>query len=359
MKHLDLFSGIGGFALAAEWAFGDVEHVFCDFEPFSQTIIKKHWPNSQIHGDIRQLTADSIGCGHVHGELEKHSTESGEQALSQSSTGCGRFEVDILTGGFPCQPFSQAGRRRGTEDDRHLWPQMLRVIRETSPRWVVGENVGGLLTWNEGLVFEQVCTDLENEGYEVQSFVIPAVSVNAPHRRDRVWIVAHAKSDGGGRRPEEVCSENGGQIGELHTESDGADSKTIPDTRQQHDARNEQGVEANESIGTTRTTDTERCGEDDTNPERTRRPRGSDKDTGRLRQPHRHGGNERGDWDKNWLEVATELCTLDDGLPNGLARPRGWRNAALKGAGNAIVPQVAYQIMLAIKAVEDSAPPTL
>jgi DNA (cytosine-5)-methyltransferase 1 len=278
MNHLDLFSGIGGFALATEWAFGEVNHVFCDYEPFSRAIIKKHWPNSQIHGDIRQLTADTIGCGHIHGESQEHSAEAGEQTLRKSSTGCGRFTVDILTGGFPCQPFSQAGRRRGTEDDRHLWPEMLRVIRETSPRWVVGENVGGLLTWNEGMVLEQIYADLENEGYEVQAFVIPAVSVNAPHRRDRVWIVANR--------------------------------------RLEHGQGDEQRVEAHTSERPTCTTDTERRSQDDGST--------SDTDAGRIRRHEREGFEKRtvarsgSQWNKNWLEVATELCGVFNGLPRGL-----------------------------------------
>jgi len=297
VKHLDLFSGIGGFALATEMVWGDVEHVFCDNEPFSQAILKKHWPNSQIHGDIRQVTPDTVGCGHLHGEPEKHAADTGIETFGESATGCGRFDVDLLTGGFPCQPFSQAGRRRGTEDDRHLWPEMLRVIREFHPRWVIGENVGGFVTWSGGLVLEQVHTDLEGEGYEVQAFIIPAVSVNAPHRRDRVWIVA--KSDES-RKPD----------GAFNAE---AKPKRIRNT-----------------------TDTSR-----------------ERLEGRKRSGKR---TERGDgnlsWRENWLEVATKLCTLDDGLPNGLARPRGWRNAALKGAGNAIVPQVAAQIMMAIKEIE-------
>ncbi|MBX4216223.1 DNA cytosine methyltransferase, partial [Candidatus Parcubacteria bacterium] len=100
--------------------------------------------------------------------------------------------ADLVTGGFPCQPFSSAGKRRGTEDDRHLWPEMLRVIRASAPRWVVGENVVGILTWNGGMVLDEVFAGVEAAGYEVWAFVIPAVALNAPHRRDRVWVVAHA-----------------------------------------------------------------------------------------------------------------------------------------------------------------------
>jgi len=157
--HLDLFSGIGGFALAAGWA-GFETVGFCDNEPYAQAVLKKHWPNVPIHGDIKTLD------------------------------GTAYRGVTLLTGGFPCQPFSNAGKRRGKDDDRYLWPQMLRVIQEARPDWIVGENVVGII----GLALDQVCSDLEAEGYEVEPIIIPACGVDAPHRRNRVWVVA-----GGGR----------------------------------------------------------------------------------------------------------------------------------------------------------------
>ena len=165
LRHGSLFSGIGGFDLAAEWM--GWENVFhCEYDPFCQKILKHHFPNSKLYKDVRTFDATSY---------------------------FGR--IDILSGGFPCQPFSNAGLRKGTEDDRHLWPQMLRIIREVSPRYVVGENVRGLINWSGGLVFEQVCADLENEGYEVTPYLLPACGKNAPHRRDRIWFVAY-RSDG-------------------------------------------------------------------------------------------------------------------------------------------------------------------
>lgn len=165
IRHLDLFSGIGGFALALENVFEKVEHVFCEIDPFCHKILNKHWPTSTIYKDVKTLKA--------HGDSR----------------------ADIITGGFPCQPFSTAGRRRGTEDDRHLWPQMARIIGEFKPSWVIAENVSGLLAQERGLVFEQVCTDLEGQGYETMAFVIPACSTNAPHKRDRIWIIAHANGE--------------------------------------------------------------------------------------------------------------------------------------------------------------------
>lgn len=162
MTHASLFSGIGGFDLAAEWA-GWTNAFNCEIDPFCQKVLKYHFPNAKQYGNIK--TADFT---------------------------LWRGRIDVLTGGFPCQPFSLAGKRKGTADDRYLWPAMLGVIRNIRPRWVVGENVLGIVNWSDGMVFEQVCADLEAEGYEVQPFVIPAAGVGAVHRRYRVWFVAHA-----------------------------------------------------------------------------------------------------------------------------------------------------------------------
>ena len=193
MKHIDLFSGIGGFAYALDQVFYEEknEHIFSDNDPFCQAVLRKHWPEAEIYGDIRELTADTEG-----GRGRGSKSTGNKNGQSKIQTRNSNRNVDILTGGFPCQPFSQAGRRKGTEDDRYLWPEMFRVIQDFKPEWVIAENVRGLVTWNEGLVLQQVCTDLESEGYEVQPLIIPAVAVNAPHRRDRVWIIAHYKSVG-------------------------------------------------------------------------------------------------------------------------------------------------------------------
>jgi DNA (cytosine-5)-methyltransferase 1 len=139
------------------------ENIFhCEIAEFPRKILNHYWPNAECHEDIKKT------------DFTKY-----------------RGTVDIISGGFPCQPYSAAGKRLGKEDDRHLWPEMLRVIREVKPQWVVGENVRGLLNWNGGMVFHEVCADLENIGYEVQAFIIPASGINAPHQRERLWIVAH------------------------------------------------------------------------------------------------------------------------------------------------------------------------
>jgi DNA (cytosine-5)-methyltransferase 1 len=165
MRHGSLFSGIGGFDLAAEWV--GWENIFhCEWNEFGQKVLKYYWPNAESFTDITKTN------------FKKYENK-----------------IDILTGGFPCQPYSTAGKRRGKEDERHLWPEMLRAIREIRPRWIVGENVFGLINWSAGLVFHEVQTDLEAAGYEVQPYVLPAAAVNAPHRRDRVWFIAHAVSE--------------------------------------------------------------------------------------------------------------------------------------------------------------------
>lgn len=164
LNHGSLFSGIGGFDLAAEWA--GWQNIFhCEWNEFGQKVLKHHFPKSISYADITKTDFS------IH-----------------------RGQVDIISGGFPCQPYSSAGKRLGKADERHLFPHMLRCIKEVQPRWVIGENVRGLVNWNEGLVFNEVYDDLEREGYEVQSFLIPAAGVNAPHQRYRIWFVAHSNT---------------------------------------------------------------------------------------------------------------------------------------------------------------------
>lgn len=165
LAHFSLFSGIGGIDLAAEWAgFETVGQ--CEWADYPTRVLEKHWPNVPRWRDIRSVTGADF----------------------QRRTG--RTTVDLVSGGFPCQPFSVAGQRKGKDDDRFLWPEMCRVITELRPTWVLGENVAGIVS----MALDQVCSDLEDIGYEVQPFIIPAASVNAQHKRERCFIVANANA---------------------------------------------------------------------------------------------------------------------------------------------------------------------
>ena len=167
LTHLSLFSGIGGLDLAAEWA-GFTTAGQCEWADYPTKILGKHWPDVPRWRDIRTLTKEDF----------------------RARTGL--RTVDLISGGFPCQPFSTAGKRRGKDDDRYLWPEMLRVIAELQPDWVVGENVAGIV----GMALDQVLSDLEAQGYEARAIMVPACGVNAPHRRYRVAILAHAERAG-------------------------------------------------------------------------------------------------------------------------------------------------------------------
>ena len=165
LKVLDLFSGIGGFSVGLERT-GYYETVaFCEIDKYCKLLLQKHWKGVKIYDDVKKITKEGLKADGIP-------------------------SPDVITGGFPCQPFSVAGKQKGTRDDRHLWPEMFRIIKAFKPRFIIGENVRGIINIQDGVVFEAVCTDLESEGYEVQPFIIPASGVGAPHRRERVWIIA-------------------------------------------------------------------------------------------------------------------------------------------------------------------------
>ncbi|MEC0089363.1 DNA cytosine methyltransferase [Paenibacillus macquariensis] len=168
MNHLSLFSGIGGIDLAAEWA-GITTVACCEREPFPQKVLRKHWPNVPIYDDVCTLTKARL-----------------------EDDGIDTRTIGIISAGYPCQPFSVAGNRDGKEDDRHLWPEVARLLREIRPNWFLGENVAGHIT----LGLDDVLTELESIGYTAQTFVIPSCAIGAPHRRDRVFIVGYTEHDG-------------------------------------------------------------------------------------------------------------------------------------------------------------------
>jgi DNA (cytosine-5)-methyltransferase 1 len=300
MEILDLFSGIGGFSLGLERA-GMKTVQFVEIDPFCQKVLRKHWPEVPIHDDIRSLTSHTISNGwREHQRVSQVNTENMGEYIKPSIEDCNSSnnapKIDLICGGFPCQPFSCAGKRKGTEDDRFLWPEMLRVISEVHPTWVIAENVGGLYSQQDGMVFGQVLADLEAQGYEVQPFLIPACAVNAPHRRDRFWIVAKSY---GSRKPQSGLQHTG-----IFAESD--------------------------------------CHVADTKPEGLQGRTGKQMHTGRIPGKIRRGSSD--EWSENWFEVATRLCRVDDGVSNRVDR--------LKALGNSIVPQIAEIIGRAIMEIE-------
>ena len=315
MRHGSLFSGIGGFDLAAEWM--GWENVFhCEWNKFGQQVLHYYWPKAICYEDITKTDFS------IH-----------------------RGTIDIISGGFPCQPYSSAGKRLGKEDERHLWPEMLRAIREIQPRWVVGENVRGLTNWNGGMVFDEVQSDLEAEGYEVTPFLLPACAVNAPHRRDRIWFVAYCNSNGLNERNSnnEVNSSKGGinALGDTNkSNGDGVASNTlcngIGESREgrQPEQSNENGIEGRATSNTK-------------NIRREDALENGELEGRRFRQSY-----QRNAWDS--FPSVSPICNGDDGLSNRLDSitfPK-WRNESIKAGGNAVVPQVVHQIFKAIEQYE-------
>lgn len=280
MTHGSLFSGIGGFDLAAAWA-GWTNVFNCEIDPFCRRVLKYHFPESEQYEDIR--TTDFTVW---------------------------RDRVDVLTGGFPCQPFSLAGKRKGTADDRYLWPAMLGVVRTVRPRWVVGENVLGIVNWSQGMVFEQVCADLEAAGYEVQAYLIPAAGVGAPHIRYRTWFVAHR----GDARAESSWQERFGAIAAGST----ADARACSADEAVVDA---DGLRCEKQFVSSQSCEAE---------ERSR--------------PRRHDFASVPNWEG--FPTESPICGPDDGLSaglDGITFP-AWCRESIKAYGNAIVPQVALRI---------------
>lgn len=316
MNHISLFSGIGGFDLAAEWmGWNNVAH--CEWNPFCQRVLKYHFPKSIQHHDITK-TDFSVYRG----------------------------TTDIVTGGFPCQPYSVAGKQKGTADERHLWPEMLRAIREIQPTHVVGENVPGLVNWSNGLVFEQVQSDLEAQGYEVTPFLLPACGTNAPHKRERIWFIAYRYGAGLQKdRPEQQTARIG-QHGELDAIiANAPNNRSKQQSRRRNDGKqwrlSERGKinEMGQFIGSS---------EIITDPNYSRLEilqceRGYNEKKCQAIERNNNG------W-KNW-PTQSPVCNGNDGISSkldGITFSK-WRNESIKAGGNAIVPQVALQIFKAIK----------
>jgi DNA (cytosine-5)-methyltransferase 1 len=340
-RMLDTFSGIGGFSLAAAWT-GRIQTVqFIEIDPFCRRVLAKHWPEVPIHDDIRTFLADTsdLRCNGSTTLAGGIGTGEGGRRLRESAGG----RLDLITGGFPCQPWSAAGKQQGTADDRDLWPELHRLVVSLRPRWGIFENVPGIIRMAGGL--DRVLADLEASGYATGTVVVPAAAVGAYHRRDRVWIVAHAeRADGNG------SIKHGGTRGRCGL----TDRRDVADPPHGGLRRGcpsgEPGLAA-------------QCGQDAADT------------AGHLRRASGHGGRvtsngTSGSECNNGHEALRRLGDAPDGLPGWVAGrvafgpdweagiPRVTTHEVdrvnkLKALGNAIVPEVAYELMMMMLAVDD------
>jgi DNA (cytosine-5)-methyltransferase 1 len=306
LKLLDLFSGIGGFSLGLE-STGFFETIaFVEKDKFCQKVLKKNFNNIPIEEDIRNVKGSN-------------------------------YAADIITGGFPCQPFSVAGKRKGTDDDRYLWDETIRVVAECKPSWFIGENVEGLININNGVVLRQVQTDLEDQGFQVQCIIIPASGIGAWHQRKRIWIVAYSDSN---RDRNEITRSS-------------TEEKEIPSPEHR-----EKNSSTRKSIGAT-TNDVPNSDS------RLRGGRGTEfqsRDDGQWGFYSKEEEQARNDirskvigcdavseQNKTWWEAQSELCGIPDGISTTLDKDRSNR---IKSLGNSIVPQIARQLGLSIMEAE-------
>ena len=297
---LDLFSGIGGFSLGLEAAGPFRTVAFCEQDKFCQAVLRKYWPSVPIYDDVRTIDTDGLG------------------------------RIDLICGGFPCQPWSQAGQQRGAADDRDLWPEMARLVAELRPKYLIGENVRGFVSQPMGL--ERSLSDLEGIGYSAVSFIIPACAVDAPHRRDRVWIIAHANGES---EPDGTVDERP-RSGQLVADAKGERHKRQSDVERERAASQQvkQSSVWREPSGSSEiVADASSAG--------LQRSRHEPRETGDAGtgQPVQLDAQVRGQW-----SVEPDVGRVANGVPNRVDR--------LKALGNAVVPQVVAQIGRAILQAE-------
>jgi len=318
LKLLDLFSGIGGFSLGLE-STGQFETIaFVEKDEFCKKVLKKNFNNIPIESEVRNVKGD-------------------------------RYAADIITGGFPCQPFSVAGKRKGTSDDRYLWDETIRVIRECKPRWFIGENVEGIINIQEGVVLRQVCDDLEKEGFEVQCLVIPASGIGAWHQRKRVWILAYSKHNGSYRskRNETIESSN-----EQEKRLSVRDDQDVPNTESIRHRRwssekctNERwSFLSREQEGREMGSKAQRCDGDDAN-SNSEGSQGHGLSTNMETKQRQVSSKNSIEEQQTWWEAQSSLCRNVNGISYELDKDRANR---IKSLGNSIVPLIARELGLAI-----------
>jgi DNA (cytosine-5)-methyltransferase 1 len=303
LKVLDLFSGIGGFSLGLESTGNFKTIAFCEKDEFCQKVLQKNFKNIPIEGEIRN----------VKGE---------------------KYQADVVTGGFPSQPFSVAGKRKGTDDDRYLWDETIRVVRECKPKYFIGENVEGLINIQEGMVLRQVQTDLEKEGFEVQCLVIPASGIGAWHQRKRVWIIGCnvSNSDSRMQRRWGTIGESGANeiwgfySSEKKQSSNDIRSKTIGCD----------DILREENVTNTNSKRSQRYGLQSNNLQK------GNKTT--------INSNNNIEEQQTWWQTQSEFCGVPNGVSYELDKDRANR---VKALGNSIVPQIARELGKAIIEAEN------
>jgi len=331
LKLLDLFSGIGGFSLGLE-STGYFETIgFVEKDEFCQKVLKKNFNNIPIESEVRNVKGD-------------------------------RYKADIITGGFPCQPFSVAGKRRGTEDDRYLWDETIRVIRECKPRWFIGENVEGIINISEGKVLQQIQKDLEEEGFEVQCVVIPASGIGAWHQRKRVWIIANSSSQ---RSSSQSIGKHRELEKEIKRKKETRNKSTLCTSSSCSDVPNSKSF-GHRRWGSEKCKDREWSflSREQEGREVGSKTQGCDDTTSNTNSKgsQRHGVStdmeteqrqvitERSiEEQQTWWEAQSKLCRTPNGISYELDKDRKNR---IKSLGNSIVPLIARELGLAIMKAE-------
>jgi DNA (cytosine-5)-methyltransferase 1 len=320
LKHLDLFSGIGGFSLGLESA-GLVETVaFCDFDQYCQKVLKKNFPGVPVYGDVKELNHDKLKADGID-------------------------QIDIITGGYPCQPFSVAGRKKGEEDPRHVWPEMFRLIQELRPTWVIGENVGGHIK----LGLDSVLENLESEGYSARTFSISASSIGANHKRERVWIVAHSNE----MQRQFLCGQKSEQRQETFEGTSERSGTPISMANSERLGRTE-GTEKSKELEREESSDQlDHCGEGCTKCQSCQTMANSEGSEGNVNDSN--GGNGKAPQEElfgehgsargvsAWWSVEPSVGRVAHGVPDRVDR--------LKCLGNSVVPQIPYVIGLSLKKI--------
>jgi len=324
LKLLDLFSGIGGFSLGLE-STGYFETIaFVEKDKFCQQVLKKNFKNIPIESEVRNVKGD-------------------------------RYAADIITGGFPCQPFSVAGKRRGTDDDRYLWDETIRIIRECKPRWFIGENVEGIINIQEGVVLRQVQDDLEKEGFQVQCLVIPASGIGAWHQRKRVWILAYSEHNGSHRSKGNDTIESSNQSKEWLFIGDDKDV-----TNSQRMGWQERSKESKESKGETTSNKSNNSIERqsiresslsmDVSNSNIEGLEGHELQSDNEQQRQKTSTDSSTEEQHTWWQAQSSLCGVPNGISYELDKSRANR---IKSLGNSIVPLIARELGIAIIKAED------